>query len=448
MSKAFAVLLLAGIQVFGARIPLADFSDAVQSLAARSSSAVVQISIRGRKRVDDDSPRRAGYLAESQSKGSGVIVDSSGYIVTNAHVVDGARSIDVSIGEDHRHFAATIVGLDPYTDLAVLKVAATDLPKLDFANSDAVKQGQIVVALGSPLGLENSLTVGFVSAPARYLRADSPMFYIQTDASINPGNSGGPLLDIDGHIAGINTMILSQSGGSEGIGLAIPANTVRKVYEALRKDGHINRGSIGVISQNISPVMASALGLDREKGVIISDVVPHGSADAAGLLPGDIVLAVNDHPVTEARQVMAMVFACRAGEQLLFDLQRGKERIEKKVAVLDRGETPKGLADLAAREGELVRSLGILALNVDAQTSAVLPGLRRLSGVAVGAIETGYEAANPGLQAGDVIYEVNGKRVQSVAQLTAELSSKTPGQSVALLVERDGTLSWVPFEYE
>ena len=425
---------------------LAGFSDAVEELAAHSSAAVVQISVRGRKRVDEDSPRRAGYVVESQTKGSGVIVSSDGYIVTNAHVIEGARSIDVSAAG--KHYAATVEGLDQDTDLAVLKVPATELPSLSFANSDAVKQGQIVVALGSPLGLENSLTVGFVSAPVRYLRADSPMFYIQTDASINPGNSGGPLLDINGRIVGINTMILSQSGGSEGIGLAIPSNTVRGVYEGLRKNGEISRGSIGVISQDISPVMASALGLERQTGVILSDILPHSSAEAAGLQAGDIVLAVNGRTVKEARQVMATVFGCQAGDQVTLDIARGKERLQKTVAILDRRETPKGLADLAARNGTLIRSLGILALNVDSRVTPILPGLRRLAGVAVGAIPTEYSAANPGLQAGDVIYEVNGQRIESVAQLNSTLSGRTAGDAVALLVERDGTLSYVPFEYE
>jgi serine protease Do len=448
MNKTAALAFLIGTQAFGSRVPLADFSDAVEELAARSSSAVVQISVRGRKRVDEESPRRAGYVAESQTKGSGVIVDAAGYIITNAHVVDGARSIDISVGAEHKHFAATVIGLDPDTDLAVLKIPGSDFPTLSFANSDTVKQGQIVVALGSPMGLENSLTVGFVSATSRYLRSDNPMFYIQTDASINPGNSGGPLLDIDGKIAGMNTMIVSQSGGSEGIGLAIPGNTVRKIYEALRRNGHISRGSIGVISQDISPVMAAALGLPRDKGVILADIVPHGSAEAAGLLAGDLVLAVNDRPVTEARQVMAMVFACQAGDELLLDLLRGKERLEKKVAILDRKEAPKGLSDLAARNGELIRTLGILALNLDARVNSVLPGLRRFSGVAVGAIPAEYSAANPGLQAGDVIYEINGKRIESVLQLNAALSARTTGDAVALLVERDGTLSYVPFEYE
>ena len=449
MSHKLAVTFLLGglsVQAFGAKMPLADFSEAVEELASHSSAAVVQISVRGRKRVDEDSPRRAGYVAESQTKGSGVIVSSDGYIVTNAHVIEGARSIDVSVVD--KHYTAAVAGVDQDTDLAALKIAATDLPTLGFANSDTVKQGQIVVALGSPLGLENSLTVGFVSATARYLRADSPMFYIQTDASINPGNSGGPLLDINGRIVGINTMILSQSGGSEGIGLAIPSNTVRGVYEGLRKNGQISRGSIGVISQDISPVMASALGLERQRGVILSDILPHSSAEAAGLQAGDIVLAVNGQAVKEARQVMAIVFACQSGDQLALDIARGKERLQKMVAILDRRETPKGLADLAARNGTLIRPLGILALTVDSRVSIALPGLRRLSGVAVGAIPTEYSAANPGLQAGDVIYEVNGRRIESVAQLNGALSGRTAGDAVALLVERDGTLSYVPFEYE
>ncbi len=460
-------LLLGGLSVyaFGASmepgqrrqaLALASFSDAVEELASHSSAAVVQISVRGRRRVDEDSPRRAGYVTESQTKGSGVIVAADGYIVTNAHVIEGARSIDISLAgkaeanlsEEHQHYAASVVGIDQDTDLALLKIPARDLPALTFANSDAVKQGQIVVALGSPMGLENSLTVGFVSAATRYLRADSPMFYIQTDASINPGNSGGPLLDIDGRIVGINTMILSQSGGSEGIGLAIPSNTVRVVYEGLRKNGEIRRGSIGVISQDISPVMASALGLERQSGVILSDILPHSSAEAAGLEPGDIVLGVNGHALREARQVMAMVFACQAGDQVTLDIVRGKERLQKTVAILDRAETPKGLADLAARSGTLIRQLGVLALTIDSQVMVVLPELRRLKGIAVGAIPTEYSAANPGLQAGDVIYEVNGQRVESVTQLNSLLSQKKPGDAIALLVERDGTLSFVPFERE
>jgi serine protease Do len=432
--------------------PLAEFSTALEELAKASSSAVVQISVRSRRQMDEESPRRTGFVAEHSSSASGVILDPNGYIVTNAHVVEGARSIDISVsdpsGDEHRHFSAKIIGLDQETDLAVLKIDAANLPTLGFANSGTLKQGQIVVALGSPLGLDNSLSVGFVSAPVRYLRGDSPLFYVQTDASINPGNSGGPLLDIEGRIAGINTMILTQSGGNEGIGLAIPSNVVRNVYEHIRKNGHISRGAIGVISQDITPVLADALGLDRHSGVMVSDVRPHSSAEAAGLQPGDVVLGINGAPVREGRQLLAALFERASGDEITLEIQRGKERMKKPVMVLERKSLPTGLAELATDKGQLIRPLGILALTVDEKVTAVLPDLRRMYGVAVAAIPAEYAVFNPGLAAGDVIYELNGKRIASVEQLTAELGARKTGDPIALLVEHEGTLGYVPFEYE
>ena len=239
---------------------LAQFSASIEDLARASSPAVVQISVQGRAPLEEGGAQQAGFTADQRTTGSGVIVDPDGYIVTNAHVVIDARHIDVSVIErgpsgqpaKHKHLPATTVGLDRETDLAVVKIEAKGLPALSFLDdSETLKQGQLVLALGCPLGLDNSLTVGFVSAPVRYLSPDKPNFYIQTDAPINPGNSGGPLLDIAGHIAGINTMIMSQSGGSEGIGFAIPSNIVQRTYEGLRKNGRIRRGEIGVIPQDI-----------------------------------------------------------------------------------------------------------------------------------------------------------------------------------------------------
>src|ERR1700676_2534071 len=229
---------------------LAEFSAAVEELCDSVSPSVVQIEVQSRAPVDNEGGTRAGFFAKQSATGSGVIVDASGYIVTNAHVIQGSRDIDVSVADTsdpgrkdaHKHFAARVIGSDKETDLAVLKIDADNLPTLSFRDSDKLKQGQIVFALGSPLGLENTLTVGYVSATSRQLKPEQPMSYIQTDAPINPGNSGGPLLDIDGEIAGINTMIISRSGGSEGIGFAIPSNIVLRVYEQLRKEGHIRRG--------------------------------------------------------------------------------------------------------------------------------------------------------------------------------------------------------------
>jgi serine protease Do len=436
---------------------LAQFSASIEDIARASGPAVVQISVQGRAPLEEGGAQQAGFTADQRTTGSGVIVDPDGYIVTNAHVVIDARHIDVSVIErgpsgqpaEHKHLPATTVGLDRETDLAVLKIEAKGLPALSFLNdSETLKQGQLVLALGCPLGLDNSLTVGFVSAPVRYLRPDKPNFYIQTDAPINPGNSGGPLLDIAGHIAGINTMIMSQSGGSEGIGFAIPSNIVQRTYEGLRKNGRIRRGEIGVIPQDITPTLASALGLDRDSGIILSDIVPHGAAEASGLEPGDIVLAVDGKPIEQSRQLMAVVFQHAFGEEITLDIQRGKERLRKTVAVLTRPRSPEDLEELASRDAHLIRRLGVLALTLDERVTPILPDLRRLSGVVVAAIPAEFAGLNPGLIAGDAIYELNGSRIGTLEDVRTALDGKKTGAPIALLIERSGQLVYVSFELE
>ncbi len=436
---------------------LAQFSASIEDLARASGPAVVQISVQGRAPIEEGGVQGAGFTAEQRTTGSGVIVDSDGYIVTNAHVVIDARHIDISVidgGQSgqpgkRKHLPATTVGLDRETDLAVLKIEAKGLPTLSFRDdSGTLKQGQLVLALGSPLGLDNSLTVGFVSAPIRHLSPDKPNYYIQTDAPINPGNSGGPLLDIAGHIAGINTMIMSQSGGSEGIGFAIPSNIVRQTYQGLRKDGRIRRGAIGVVPQDITPTLASALGLDRDSGIILSDISPHGAAEASGLEPGDIVLAVDGRPIEQSRQLMAVVFQHVFGEEITLDVQRGKERLQKTVAVLARPRSPEDLEELASRDAHLIRRLGVLALTLDERVTPILPDLRRLSGVVVAAIPAEFAGLNPGLIAGDAIYELNGSRIGALEELRTALDAKKAGDPIALLIERSGQLVYVSFELE
>jgi serine protease Do len=435
---------------------LAGFSDAITGLAASASPAVVQITLRVRVPMDSGDKRRAGFVAEQRASGSGVIIDPAGFIVTNAHVIEGAQKIDVSVldpGQSgpkgrHRHYSAKVAGTDKETDLAVLKIDASNLPVIPFYNSDDLKQGQVVLALGSPLGLENSLTVGFISAPHRHLNQQEPMYYIQTDAAINPGNSGGPLLDIAGRIVGINTLILSRSGGSEGIGFAIPSNTVKRVCQQLRTEGRIRRGALGVLGEDITPVLAGALGLNQEEGVILSDVAPHSAAEAAGLQPGDIVLALDGQPVNAVHELIGTIFEHRVGDTVVLDVQRAGERMKKTVTVMERPNSPAGLADLASHDARLVRELGILALTVDERVTSILSDLRRLYGVAVAAIPAEFLASNPGLAAGDVIYEMNGKRIASLQALMTELASRKTGDPVALLVERDGRLIFVSFELE
>jgi serine protease Do len=435
---------------------LADFSAAVEELCASVSPAVVQIEVRLRAPVENDDGRRTGFVANQRASGSGVIVDASGYIVTNAHVVENAREIDVSVADvsdpgnrdAHKHFVGHVVGSDKETDLAVLKIDADHLPTLSFRDSDQLKQGQIVFALGSPLGLENTLTAGYVSATARQLKPDQPMSYIQTDAPINPGNSGGPLLDIDGNIAGINTMIYSQSGGSEGIGFSIPSNIARRVYEQLRKEGHIHRGTIGVVAQDISPLMSQVLGINRHPGVILSDVLPHGTAEAAGLEQGDVVLAIDGRPVNEARQVQAELLQRPIGDELKVDITRGGKPMQKTVAIVERPKSALALADLVNGEANLVRELGILAMTLDEKVTPSLPETRRLYGVVVAAIPAEYAAFNPGLKAGDVIYSLNRTKIESLEELRAALMGLKPGDPVVLLVESDGTLGYAAFKLE
>ncbi|MGO9239627.1 MAG: trypsin-like peptidase domain-containing protein [Bryobacteraceae bacterium] len=435
---------------------LSDFSAAMENLARSASPAVVQIKVHMLAPLGKGEAEGLGFVSEQQASGSGVIVDPDGYIVTNAHVVRHARRIEVEILRSderadvpHAHLMpAKLIGLDREVDIAVVKIEAQNLPTLSFVNSDTLRQGQLVMAMGSPLGLQNSLTHGVISATYRQLSPESPMVYIQTDAPINPGNSGGPLLDIQGRIAGINTMILSESGGNEGIGFAIPANLAQDVYRRLRQDGRVRRGAIGVLPETITPRLGAALGLDRDSGVILSDVVPHGAAEAAGLQTGDVVLSVDGKPMRAARDLVLAVFQHSPGDDLKMEILRGKDRLFVTVAVLDRKGEPGQLEDLVNYDTALVRRLGILALTVDERVNAIMPHLRRLSGVAVAAVPEEYAGLNPGLLAGDVVYELNNQPIPTLEDLRKALDGKKRSDPIVLLVERLGQLIYVTAEME
>src|SRR5581483_10849725 len=256
---------------------LAELSQSVRRLTNRIAPAVVEIVVSGYRSRAEAAGRAANSVSPEQSSGSGILVDPNGYIMTNAHVVDGAVRIRVFAQDakalagmqspDAQIFNARILGIDRDADLALLKIDARGLPALSFGDSDKVHQGDLVFAVGSPLGLRNSLSMGVVSAVARALTDDTPFLYIQTDAPINPGNSGGALVDTTGDVIGMNTFIVSQSGGNEGIGFAIPSNIVRDTYEQLRRTGRVSRGNIGVLAQDITPVMARGLRLPLQRGV-------------------------------------------------------------------------------------------------------------------------------------------------------------------------------------
>lgn len=441
---------------------LSDLSKSLQNLAAKVSPSVVQIFVTGYAPPDEEDRAASGEPQLERTSGSGVIVDPDGYIVTNAHVVENATRIEVELPFEAsggargrsilrrrgRTVGGQIVAIDHETDIAVVKVEAHGLPTLTFGDSDALRSGQIVLAFGSPLGLESSVSMGVVSAVARQLTPEDPMIYIQTDATINPGNSGGALVDTDGRLVGINTLIYTQSGGSEGIGFAAPSNIVRNVFTQIRKHGRVRRGEIGVNTQTITPLMAEALGLSFDAGVILADVAAGGPAGKAGLEPGDIVLTLDGKPMENGRQFRINVYTRGIGERVALEVRRGTRTLTVRVPVVER-ENDTGQLEALIGSQQVIRDLGIIALDLTPAIAEMLPDVRRDKGAVVARVtpETPYSQQGR-LQPGDVIYAVNGKPVSSVEDLKTAMAALKPSAAAVLLIERESTLMYLAFRVE
>jgi len=333
----------------------------------------------------------------------------------------------------------------------LLKIEETGLPTLSLGRHRPVHQGQLVFAMGSPEGLENSVTMGVVSSVARQADPSRPMAYIQTDAPINPGNSGGPLLDTDGNVVGINTFILSAAGGSEGLGFAIPARMVRFVYESLRKYGHVHRVEIRAGAQTITPTLAKGLGLAQDWGVVIDDVAPRGPAEAAGLQVGDIVLSADGRLIATLPAFAAALYLHALDEPLKLEILRGTEPKTLQIPALEMKDAVDSLPDLVNlvnSTGNVISQLGILALDVNGDVRSILGALRSPSGVVVVARVADFMSSATGLQTGDVIHGVNRVSVESVSSLRAALAPIKPRDPVVLQIEREGAFQWLAFEME
>jgi len=443
-----------------AALSLTDLSTSLETLVNRIRPAVVQIFSTGYVTAEDsESSNTAALISKQESTGSGIILSADGYIVTNAHVVRTARRIQVRLTDlrspargalmpEPKLVEAKLIGLDRDMDVAVIKVQRTGLAHLQLGDSDAVRQGELVMAFGNPLGLEGSVSMGIVSSAARELHPDDMLAYIQTDAPINPGNSGGPLIDSRGRVVGINTFILSQSGGSEGLGFAVPSNIVNSVYTQLRKEGHVHRGRIGVSVQSITPALAEGLKLSQDWGVVVGDVQPGGPADQAGIKIGDIVLTLNRRTMRNARQLEAYIFRSPMKEKVTLGIQRGSDHLSIDVPVLDTVDDPQRFADMVNPEDNLVPRLGILAIGIDKSLAEMLPELRNSYGVVVAAGSTTDLNSGTGLKPGDVIYSVNGEPVSTVEVLKKRLDEFKPGDSIAMQIERSGRLMFVSVELE
>jgi serine protease Do len=438
-------------------IRLPDLSRSIEDLSDRVSPAVVQVFASGFRVNPERSSADPGLISKTRNVGSGVVLDSDGHILTNAHVISGAASVEVVLpalfeagsprksilkGRGKR-FSAEVVGVDSDTDLAVLKIPETGLPFLTFGDSDQVRQGQLVLAFGSPLGLENSVTMGVVSATARQLRPEDPMIYIQTDTPINPGNSGGPLVDLQGRVVGINTFILSQSGGSEGIGFAAPSNIARAVFMQLRKSGQVRRGSIDVYAQSISPELAQGLNLPIDWGVILGDVFPGGSAARAGLKEGDVILTLNGKVMENARQLEVNIYRYTIGERVSLEVLRGAEKFKVDVAVTARDPDPERFSASVSVENNRVQRFGVLGITLDAKMAQQLPPLRKHAGVLVAARVSTTFPGEEQLLPGDVIYSVGRSSVTDLETLRNVVSGLDASRPAVIQLERQGKVRYL-----
>jgi serine protease Do len=442
---------------------LSQFSDELDALTLRVSPSVVQIQVTGFQAVNDTNPNDTSVVAESHILGSGVIVDSDGYIITNAHVVRGAQRIRVfltvaptgsqvraSLGLTDRlpPMDAKIVGIEPTIDLALLKIDAKGLPALSFADYGKLKKGQVVLAFGNPEGFENSVTLGVVSAVARQVLPSVPSVYIQTDAPINPGNSGGPLVDTDGNVVGINTMILSESGGSQGLGFAIPSFVVEFVYRELRQYGHVHHVVIGADMQQITSDLAQGLGLGQQEGLIISDVESGGPADKAGLQIGDILESLNGRSLGSL-PLAKMIIATQPSDAVLAAvILRGTQKLTLQIPVREDRSDVDQIVDLSDPSKSLVAKLGIFGVEINDKLAAEFPGLRRPSGVIVAALAANMLGIETDLQQGDVIHALNGKPIATLDDLRNGVRDLPSGTPTVLQIERDGVLMYVAFEME
>jgi serine protease Do len=330
----------------------------------------------------------------------------------------------------------------------VIKIERTGLSHLNLGITKDVRVGQVVMAFGSPLGLAGSVSMGVVSSTSRQVHEDDSITYVQTDAPINPGNSGGPLVDTEGRVVGINTFILTQSGGSEGLGFAIPSDIVSGVFNQIRKDGHVHRGQLGIVAQDITPEMAKALNLPQKSGAIAADVLPGGPADQAGMKIEDIIVAVNGGEIKQARDLQSFIYGQVPANQVTMTVRRGDQTLSLKMKVIERADDPQRFADMVDPEKNVIPQLGILVVELDEKMQDLLPGLRHSFGLVIAAESSASPYSGESLKVGDVIYEVNRVPAVTIRAVTSTLNALKSGDPVVIQVERDGRLMYVTLELE
>jgi serine protease Do len=442
--------------------PLERMNQSIDALTRKVWPSVVQIQVTGYGAREGEGGRGevSAIVTRQRSVGSGFVIDPDGYIMTNAHVVSGAQrvqvivppadadgSLNAALSPRTKVVPARVIGITTEIDLAILKVDGLKLPALPLAQYTQVRQGETVFAFGSPGGLRNTLTHGLVSAVARQTDPDSPLIYIQTDAPINPGNSGGPLVNSRGEVVGVNTFILSQSGGNEGLGFAIPCATARTVFKQLTKYGQLRRQEVGMSVQTITHSMAASLGLSRDFGVIISDVWPNGPAEKAGVKIGDILVSVDGQPADNLPTVNYNFRLRDSPDPVKIVVQRGTAEISYQVDAVEEKNDLDTVSAFADPQKSLVPELGMLGVEIDARVAAAATGLRDPWGIIVIARAAGTGDAVP-LLPRDVIRSLNNQATVSLKGMRDMLQALKPGSPVTLQIQRDGRLMYVSFTLE
>jgi serine protease Do len=370
-----------------------------------------------------------------RSLGSGFIIDGDGSIITNNHVVENASKILVKLSENDQEFEAKVIGRDPKTDIAVIKIdAKTSLSAANLGDSDLLDVGEWVVAIGNPFGLDSTVTSGIVSAKGRHIGQGPYDNFIQTDASINPGNSGGPLINLRGEVVGINTAIFSRTGGNMGIGFAIPINLVKELLPQLRGKGKVTRGYLGVLIQKVTPEIAESLGLEKSQGALVANVSKDGPAEKAGVKVGDVIVEFDGKEVKDSGDLPIIVARTAVDKKVRMKVMRDKKEVSLNVAV---GELKdEEVVATAPEKGEL----GLTVQRLTPQIAESL-GLDKTEGVVVTAVEAGSAADEAGIRRGDVVLEVDRKAIRNLDEYKKAVAIARKGRGVLFLVRRgDSTL--------
>ena len=385
----------------------------------------------------------------TNSLGSGFIISADGYVLTNAHVIDGADEITVRL-TDKRDFRAKVIGADKRTDIALIKIEASNLPVVRFGDPGKLKVGEWVLAIGSPFGFDNTVTAGIVSAKGRSLPQETLVPFIQTDVAVNPGNSGGPLFNLRGEVVGINSQIYSRTGGFMGLSFAIPIDVANEIAQQLRTQGRVTRGRIGVVIQPVTKELVESFGLQRPMGALISSVEKGGPADKAGIEAGDIILRFDGKPVAASEDLPRLVGATKPGTKATVQLWRNKAMRDAQIVVSEmpddqraaqRGPQRRGKPDSGGAPHTASRS-GITVTELSAQQREAL----KATGVLVEEVQSG--AARAGIRRGDAILAVNSQDIKSVDQFTQLMGQFEKGATVALLVRRAANSLYIPLKIE